>query len=149
MPRQSAEARAAAAYRAGSAPPPPPKHISREAAVVWREIVASKPPDWFDPGAQILLESFCEETVHARALSKKLNALRKRNAWEEMKPYEKRLHYATNVLTTLSTKLRLSVQALVARQSRRILERGQGAPDDGDDRLLGGRAVWGDSAKIN
>lgn len=77
MPRQSAEARAAGAFQAGGAPPPPPKHLSKEAAAVWRDIVASKPLDWFDAGAQILLEAYCESAVHHRALTRKITALRR------------------------------------------------------------------------
>jgi phage terminase small subunit len=91
VPRQSAESRAAAAYRAGSAPPRPPQHLSKEAALIWREIAASKPTDWFDAGACILLEQFCQAAVQARGIAKRLDRLRKAGAWEEAKPWEKRL----------------------------------------------------------
>lgn len=147
MARQSAESRSAAGFRAGSAPPAPPKHLSKAAAAVWVEIAASKPADWFDPGARILLETYCETAVHARCISKKLERLRKSGAWEEAKSWEKRMALMSTTLTTLATKLRLSVQALVERHSRKIVERGQ--VGEKPDTLLGGTAVWGDNAKLN
>lgn len=149
MSRQSAESRAAAAYRAGSAPPAPPRHLSKQAAAIWVEIAASKPADWFDAGARILLENYCETAVHARGIAKRLAHLRKSSAWEEAKPWEKRLALMSTTLTTLATKLRLSVQALVDRRSRGILERGAQPEAKQPDTLLGGKAVWGDSAKLN
>jgi phage terminase small subunit len=66
MPRISAEARSAAAHRAGGKPPPPPAHLPADAAAVWKEIAASKPPDWFDPGSLGLLENYRRVTVHLR-----------------------------------------------------------------------------------
>jgi len=145
MPRQSAEARAAAALTAGGGAPRPPKHLSKEAAAVWREIAESKPADWFDPGACVLLENYCELTCQARAVAAKLAKLRRASSWEESKAFERRLAWITVTLSTVATKLRLSVQALVERQSRKILERGQ-APITSKpkaDRLIGGEAVYG------
>ena len=77
MPRASAEAKSAAAFRAGGRAPEPPPHLTKEAADVWREIAASKPSDWFDPGACVLLEDFCNATIHARAISRKVERMRK------------------------------------------------------------------------
>lgn len=148
MPRQSAESKSASGFRAGSAPPEPPKHLSKEAAVVWTTVAVSKPADWFDAGAQLMLETLCETVVHGRAVAKKLNAFRKAGAWDECKAYEKRLALMSQTISTLSTKLRLSVQAIVDRHSRKLGERGQGAQAGGvPDTLLGGRAVWGDDVK--
>lgn len=149
MPRISAEARSASALRAGAAPPEPPKHLSKEAAEVWRAVAASKPADWFDAGAQLLLEQLCETAIHGRAVAKKLRDFRKSGAWDECKPWEKRLALMATTISTLCTKLRLSVQAVMDRRSGRVGERGQGKPDAKPDTLLGGTAVWGESAKVN
>lgn len=154
MPRQSAESRAAAAFQAGPAPPEPPKHLSKEAGTVWRAIVASKPTDWFDAGAQILLEAYCESAVHHRAVTAKITRLRRgrgRDNWEDLKSLEKRAALVRRDLATLATKLRLSVQANVDWHSRKLAERGT-APvgkAKSTNTLLGGEAVWGDSAKLN
>lgn len=150
MPRRSPESRAAAALLVGHAAPEAPKHLSKEAALVWRAVVASKPSDWFDAGAQLLLESLCDAVVHARAVGKKLHGYRKAGAWDECKPWEKRLALMAQTISTLCTKLRLSVQAVVDRHSRKLGERGQNqTPGTKPDTLLGGQAVWGDSAKPN
>ncbi len=49
MPRKSAEERGAAAYRAGGKAPEVPPEFSPEAAAIWREVVGSRPGDWFTP----------------------------------------------------------------------------------------------------
>jgi phage terminase small subunit len=51
MPRQSAEARSAAAFRQGGKHPVPPKHLSDDAKALWREMVEDRPVDYFRPGA--------------------------------------------------------------------------------------------------
>jgi hypothetical protein len=126
-----------------------PKHLTKLAARVWQEIVLSKPVDWFDPGSLILLENYCELAVQARAIVKSQQNLRRTGAGlryaEEL---ERRHTRITGTLTTLATKLRLSVQWLITRQSRKITEQGQqprGAKRP--DTLLGGQAVWGDRGK--
>jgi hypothetical protein len=147
VPRQSAEAKAAATYLAGSRAPDPPGRLGAEGKTLWREISASKPPDWFDAGSLPLLESYCDLTIHARAIARKLKRLRKAGAWDEMLAFERRLRAVVDGQSMLATKLRLSVQGLIERHSRRILEHGQTTPntkaDKKPDRLLGGEAVWG------
>ena len=69
MPRKSAEERAAAAWRARGKPPPPPKHLGRKAKAIWREIVKSRPPDFFPTGILPLLEAFCVAAVATRELA--------------------------------------------------------------------------------
>ena len=147
MARQSAESRAAAALRVGGAPPPPPKRLNKAEAAIWIEIAASKPPDFFDAGARPLLERYCVAIVHGHALDRRIRRLVKAGAWKEIQEWEKRRVLIDTTLATLSTKLRLSVQALVDRHSRGLLERGQQPGSKEPDPLLGGRAVWGDSAK--
>lgn len=149
MARRTAESLAAATFQAGGAPPAPPKHLSKEAAAVWRVIAASKPADWFDPGAQILLEAYCESAVHHRKLSHKITTVSRSRAGdkdEQLKTLEKRAELARRGLATLATKLRLSVQANVDWHSRKIAERGN-TPDQpkptARSTLLGGEAVWG------
>lgn len=152
MPRQSAEDRAAAAFRAGGAPPEPPTHLDQAAAKLWREIVSSKPADFFDPGACVLLEHFCTLAVDARDVTTSL-AQSRRNKAKDMRVWEKRLVFISKALASLATKLRLSVQARLEWHNRRIQERVEapGADADGSDsnRLLGGSAVWGKKDKAH
>ena len=145
MPRISAEARSAAAMRAGGAPPEPPAGMTAAAGAVWRRIAASRPPDYFDDGAQVLLESLCNEVVHERRLVKQLEKLIKAGAWKDAKDFEKRLALSRQTKSTLCTKLRLSIQAVVDRHSRKLAERGLPTTEaPAASRLLGGAAVWGD-----
>ena len=149
MPRISAESRGAAAFRAGKRAPRPPKHMSADAQAIWVEIAASKPVDWFDSGAQVLLEQYCELAVQARGVSRRLERLRAAEAWDEMKSWEKRAALLSVTLYGLATKLRLSVQALVERHSRKIVERGSA---EAADNLIGGAAVWdegGEAKSLN
>jgi phage terminase small subunit len=137
MPRQSAEARGAAAFRAGAVPLEPPKHLSKEAAALWLAITACKPPDWFDPASAVLLEEFCEVSTHLRALYQHLARLREAGAWSEAAVTERRWLRVGARLTTLATKLRLTVQAGVDRKSRMLDERGSGGAPRKRNRLLG------------
>ena len=78
-----------------------------------------------------------------RAIAKKLAGYRRAAAWEESRAWEKRFNLICTTLTTLATKLRLSIQALVDRRSRSLLEGGQQPDGRKFDPLLGGQAIWG------
>ena len=129
MPRLSAEDRAAAAWRAGGAPPKPPKHLSRRAKAMWREIVASRPPDYFGPGSAPLLESFVIAVLAARVLG----------AVVEENPVDKAAADAwlamVKAKTALATKLRLAVSSTIKPHAGKLNERG-GAQHP----LIGGNA---------
>ena len=129
MPRQSAEDRAAAAWRAGGAGPKPPKFLSRKAKALWREIVRSRPVDYLGPGSTQLLESFVVASVAARELAPKIDA----------DPGNKDLAEAfrrhSAVMATMATKLRLAVSSAIKPHSGKLTERaGAHGP------LIGGNA---------
>ncbi len=129
MPRLSAEDRAAATWRAGGAGPKPPKHLSRPAKAMWREIVRSRPADYFGPGATQLLESFVVASMAARELAPKV----------AVDPGDKDLAEALRrygaVQATMATKLRLAVSSAIKPHSGKLAERG-GAHGP----LIGGRS---------
>ncbi len=105
MPRLSAEDRAAAVWRAGGEPPKPPKHLSRAAKAMWREIVASRPADYFGPGSTHLLESFVVAVLAARVLAEVVEAdPRDEAAAKEWRNFAR-------IEATLATKLRLAVSS--------------------------------------
>ncbi len=129
MPRLSAEDRAAAAWRAGSNPVKAPKHLSRAAKAMWREIVASRPADYFGPGSTHLLESFVVAVLAARELAVVVEANpRDEAAAKEWRDFAK-------IKATLATKLRLAVSSAIKPHSGRLNERGGGR-----DPLIGGGA---------
>ena len=129
MPRLSAEERAGAVWRAGGDPPKPPKHLGRPAKALWREIAASRPPDFFAPGATHLLESFVVAVLAARKLA----------AMVEANPGDKAAVDAwlavVKVEATLATKLRLAVSSAIKPHSGKLTER---AAAHGP--LIGGRS---------
>ena len=118
MPRLSAEDRAASAWRAGGEPPKPPKHLSRKGRAMWREIVASRPADYFAPGATQLLAAFVVASVAMRELAPKIAT----------DPGDKDLAEAfrrhSAVAATMATKLRLAVSSAVKAHSGKLTERG-------------------------
>ncbi len=101
MPRKSAEDRAAAAWRARGEPPPPSKHLGRKAKAIWREIVKSRPPDFFPISILPLLEGFCVASVAARELAVAVEADPNDKATADVW-----ISFA-KVQATLATKLRL------------------------------------------
>jgi hypothetical protein len=106
MPRISAEARAATSYKAGGAPPPPPKHLTPEAAALWKKIVREKALGYFpDSAALALLSQFCETSVRGQKLAEVVAATDV-NA-PEAEELEKRLVKINGNLTTMATRLHL------------------------------------------
>ena len=138
MPRMSAEARSAAAFRAGGGEyPPPPAGMSFREQEFWNAIVKSKPIDWFDPGSLPLLARYCVLTHQAE----KLEEILRDTPTAEAGRVEARIIALNGNLVTIATKLRLSVQAAVDRHSRMLGEKGHGEDDPKDDGLLGGNAA--------
>lgn len=126
MPRKSAEARAAAHYRAATAPHHPPKGLNPAARKLWREIVAGKAPDHFDPGSLPLLRLFVETSVAIETVPVHTTTHRRMLA----------------SLVQLATKLRLTPQAAIHRRDGRLSERtGPGVRRNrhGTPCLIGGR----------
>jgi hypothetical protein len=135
MPRRSAEEKAAAFYRVRTRAVEPPRGMSAAARRAWREIIASKPVDWFDPGSLQLLRLHCEAIAGANKLAADLRKLpagsreftRGCAAWKAM--------YASAMSTARA--LRLTTQQAVESRSAKITEPSTIA--NIEDRLLGGR----------
>jgi hypothetical protein len=123
MPRLSPEARAAAHYRAGSRPPQPPKHLAPAAAKLWREVTASRPPEFFRPGATTLLAQFCELSVLQQGY---LAMLREDPHNPEL---QRTVCTMQAPINSLATKLRLAISAAIADNRSGILNE-KGDPAD-------------------
>jgi hypothetical protein len=161
MARLSADARAAATLNVGGKPPSPPARLSKEAKDLWNALVASKPIDWFDQGAQVLLAIMCNEVVRSHELEDrrdevmnlKVTKLEDRARKERMlKSIEQRLDTVNSAIKTSCVKLRLSVQANIGWHSGRKDERsaGHGKGKRKSNPLLGGRAMWDSTdGKVN
>jgi hypothetical protein len=137
MPRISAEAKSGAAFRAGGVRRPAPKRMSAAAKIIWREILADRPVDWFRPGSFELLEQFCEVVVQQR---KKQAELRQAIS-EDYPTILKATKDLAAMTVALATKLRITVVSDIHPRSGKIGEKGDADPVP--DRLLGGSAIWG------
>jgi hypothetical protein len=100
--------------------------------------VAAKPLGWFDAGNLPLLGLYCVTLERARLLSALLAATAVTD--KVAHGLEIRLMGLNCSCATLATKLWLSVQAAVHRQSRMLDERGPGETAAADP-LLGGRVI--------
>lgn len=136
MPRISAEERSAAAFRAGLERPMPPARMTAPAKALWREIVADRPVDFFRPGSLDLLESFCQLTIESQRIIRVL--ARTRIGTGDYIEMQKMAARNSSMLTTLGSKLRLTVQADTDGRSKKLGERGDGSTADP---LIGGAAV--------
>ena len=96
---------------------------------MWRSIVASRPADYFAPGATQLLESFVVVSVAARELAPMIAA----NPGDKDLAEANRRHNA--VMATMATKLRLAVSSAIKPHSGKLTE-GGGAHGP----LIGGRS---------
>jgi phage terminase small subunit len=114
MPRKSAEAIAGDWFRAQNAPPPPPHpeppaYFSPAAAEHWREIVASKPYDYFDAANRHLLEALCVTISVADAVWAEIHACDPSDP-KQLSRYQRLVRIATrqsSMMAMLLSKLRL------------------------------------------
>jgi hypothetical protein len=132
--RHSAEGRAGSFYRAGGRPAQAPAGMSAFARRVWREIIASKPLDWFDGDALHELRVHCENRA-------RLNDLTRRSAKEDVGSKEFRelavtMRVVSTMLTSSARQLRLTVQHKIDYQTTTMKEGGSALGSD----LIGGAA---------
>lgn len=125
MPRMSAENRSTGVWREGGHRVLPPARMNKSAKALWYSIVNSKPADWFSPGSAVLLGQFCELAVQQKQLIAYRSAMVDEEIWAARAvELEKRIHSYSATLSTLATKMRLSVQAIMESRSFQIEEKG-------------------------
>jgi hypothetical protein len=120
-----------------------PTEFSPEAAAIWREVVSSRPVDFFDGGSLRLLGQYCRQMAVADRLSAELDATAVSS--DTMTGKIKRLAALSASCTTLATKLRISIQSAVHCQSGKISEK---STDEGQDDLLAGKAKWAEQPRL-
>ena len=94
----------------------PPDSITEDAAALWREIVASKPAEWFQVDTAPLLEAFCTLTVEYRRAARALAA----TSTEDTHTYRLMVDVTTKLAkdaASLATKMRLTPQSRYTPQS--------------------------------
>lgn len=138
MPRKSPEAQVAELSVVTNLPGSrlePPDRLSDEAAEIWREVVATKPYDWFAADSAHLLEAYCLAVVSHRLISDGvksftpalLAAPKGANIYDQLTRMQER---QARVMATLATKLRLTQQSRYTPQAAATAakpKRGNGA----------------------
>lgn len=117
MARMSAEARAQAALRQGAMAPKPPRHLAKEAKKVWRELVDSRPVDYFHEGNFYQLEQLCNTIVAYRLI------VPSHLADPKDRDIAKRVAELTASTSTLCRNLRLTIQSNLRGDSGKLHER--------------------------
>ena len=136
MPRTSAQERAAAFYRADNTVREPPKELSQRAKAIWREVVRSKPLDWFDGGSLGLLADHCETQARLEECWVVLRRLPV--GCDEARTIMAEVKILRPNFGRSAALLRLPVQYTV---DRRATLAGEKAPEGQDDALIGGQAA--------
>lgn len=104
---------------------------------IWREIVASKPIDWFEAGSLHILRHHAENVASADRVSRQLARVKVGTTeFRELTGDARRLGAA---IATSARQLRLTVQHSIDRRDQKAGERG--AMRDPDADLIGGRAL--------
>ena len=88
----------------------PPDRLGGEESTIWREIVASKPADWFGPDNLPLLEHYCTSVAESRRVARKLREV----GPECLDDYDRLINLQARVggqLQGLATKMRLTQQS--------------------------------------
>lgn len=110
----------------------PPARLPTEAAGIWREIVATKPYDWFNADSAHLLEAYCHAVVSHRLVSKGVSAYTDEMMatpkgvalYDEMTRMQER---QARVMATIATKLRLTQQSRYTPQAAATAAKKTGA----------------------
>lgn len=115
MPRVSKEALSVVTGLPGQRPQPPAR-LRAEASEIWREIVGTKPHDWFNPDTHDLLEAYCGAVVAHRRLAAQMATFtaKKLSTAEALIRYDRLTKMAdrqVRVMASIATKLRLTNQS--------------------------------------
>lgn len=88
----------------------PPESVSEAAAVVWREVVATKPAEWFQADTAPVLEAYCNTIVEYRRVIEALAA----TGPSDLQTYRPLVDMAEKLgraITSMATKMRLTPQS--------------------------------------
>jgi hypothetical protein len=88
----------------------PPERLAPSEAAIWREIVSSKPADWFGSDNLPLLEHYCTMVAESQRVASQLRLV----SPECLDDYERLISLQTKIggqLASLATKMRLTQQS--------------------------------------
>lgn len=146
MPRKSAAALAVVTPLRTVKHPPAPAALPARQKELWRDIVHSKPVDWFDPGSLPILQALVAHIETAERIEVQfadLGDLADPDALKRLDTLSRLRDRESKAVATLSAKLRLTQQSrYTAGSAATAARRGGGGPkpwemDDPADEFFG------------
>lgn len=111
--------------------PDPPEDLTDYAQNIWRDVVSTKPPEWFASDSFPLLRNYCEAAHQADRLIKDINKLDTTRC-KEYAELNRCWIQTTKLVAELAVKMRLT------QQSRYTPDRANTA----NKKASGGRKLW-------
>lgn len=140
----SAEAKAAQTFGSGVRHPEPPKYFDDHHKLMWKEVIGSKPVDWWHYGNLPLLESYCKVVIQLRVVGELLlhsgcmqEGLHEEKLSCELLAFEK----LNRIMIALAQALRLTPQASIERTSNKTSARPAVDTEDEGFGLLGATQI--------
>lgn len=110
----------------------PPSDLTDAQAAVWRAVVSTKPPEWFDADSAPLLAEYCRAAVLCDLLAVQIEAAIAGGEAGELKMLLDMRDKESKRLVSIGTKLRLTQQSRYTPK----------AADTANRRSGGGGKVW-------
>lgn len=117
MPRKSAAEQNVVRPDFHKGLPQPPAELTADERVIWRELTACMPPDWFRPESYTQLTLYCHHVISARHISQLIH---KCDPKTHLNRYEQLLRMQekeTRTITALARAMRLTHQSRFDRYS--------------------------------
>ncbi len=108
--------------------PDPPADLSEAEGRYWREVVATKPAEWWKADTEILLKAYCRASAQHDVISAALNAtparrLKTDKGWAKYERMKKVQASTSAEVAQLATKMRLTPQSRYTAQSAATADR--------------------------
>lgn len=106
----------------------PPADLTEAESRYWRDVVETKPADWWKADTAMLLKAYCRAAVQHDAISATINALPQRrlkteSGWAKYERMRKTQATTSGEMCTLATKMRLTPQSRYTSQSAATADR--------------------------
>ena len=89
--------------------PEPPNELTSKQKDIWREITATKPPDWFEADTRPILKEYCRAIEFADKIARELDLME--GSVVDAKPLYELQEKNAKLLTQLATRMRLTPQS--------------------------------------
>jgi phage terminase small subunit len=91
--------------------PEAPQYLTADEAALWREVVATKPADWFGRDTQPILAAYCQAVAMHRALVKRWHEMDVAAPVKDIRDLVGLINKTSGSVSALATKLRLTQQS--------------------------------------